>query len=159
LTAAEAGGLGALGHRSYRPLRRCVELASLLRGRSDDAARGAGRRTPGWPGSAASHFGLLVSRDGFNGVSTHYSSGGPSLPQRNKPMKYSRLQGDPAAAVNSAALLKFAIRSILVGPSPNPCAPHKDWANGVFLSSGVFPRLRRQRFRRGASAGLHAEFV
>jgi hypothetical protein len=56
-----------------------------LRGAQEGALRGG-------PGSAASHFGLLVSRDGFNGVSTHYSSGVPTLPQRNKSMKYSWLQ-------------------------------------------------------------------
>ena len=40
---------------------------------------------------AAAQFGLLVSRDGFNGVGTHYSSGVPTLPQRSKSMSYSGL--------------------------------------------------------------------
>ena len=44
---------------------------------------------------AAAQFGLLVSRDGFNGVSTHYSSGVPTLPQRNKSMNYRWLRDLP----------------------------------------------------------------
>jgi hypothetical protein len=43
----------------------------------------------------AAQFGLLVSRDGFNGVSSHYSSGVPTLPQRNKLMNYSGLRIRP----------------------------------------------------------------
>jgi hypothetical protein len=75
---------------------------------------------------AAAQFGLLVSRDGFNGVSTHYSSGVPTLPQRNKLMKYRGLRGRTVNAVNFYAHRKFAIRSILVGELPKPCAAHKD---------------------------------
>jgi len=37
----------------------------------------------------------VVSRDGYNGVSTHYSSGVPIVPQRNKSMRYNRLRGRP----------------------------------------------------------------
>ena len=44
---------------------------------------------------AAAQFGLLVSRDGFNGVSTHYSSGVPTLPQRNNFMNYNVLRAKP----------------------------------------------------------------
>jgi hypothetical protein len=45
----------------------------------------------GGPRLAASQFGWVVSRDGFNGVGTHYSSGVPTLPQRNKSMNYRSL--------------------------------------------------------------------
>ena len=44
---------------------------------------------------AAAQFGLLVSRDGFNGVSTHYSSGVPTMPQRNNLINYSGLRDPP----------------------------------------------------------------
>jgi hypothetical protein len=49
----------------------------------------------GGPRLAESQFGWAVSRDGFDGVGTHYSSGVPTLPQRNKSMNYRSLRAEP----------------------------------------------------------------
>src|SRR6202008_3928320 len=61
LATAEAGGLvRALGHWSCRPLRRCVELASVCRGLSDDA--GARRRVLGRPQNGGGSIRMEWSR-------------------------------------------------------------------------------------------------
>jgi hypothetical protein len=81
-----------------------------------EAREGAFR---GGPGMAALQFGWWVSRDGFNGVGTNYSSFVPSPPRRKKPIYFNALK------LWCGGLRGWASASKICD-SLNYCAAHKN---------------------------------